>query len=62
MRDKESGGMDKALERHLDSDGKNCEGVEKRLGRDYGAMEGRRHSSKRGSKKKRSASSGRRGY
>ena len=62
MRDKESGGMDKAIDRHLDSDGRNSEGVERRLGRDYEPMS-RSHkgSSKRGKKSKRSAASKRRG-
>lgn len=61
MRDKESGGMDKGLERHLDSDGQNCEGVEKRLGRNYEPMH-RGRGRGRAVKSKRNHSSGRRGY
>ena len=65
MREKYSdrGGMEGALDRHLDSDGHNCEGVEKRLGRDYEPMTPRRGKHREiGGKRKRNASSGRRGY
>ena len=55
--EKSERGMDKALERSLDSDGRNSEGVEKRLGRNYSPMgKGRKTSGK-----KRVAASGRRG-
>lgn len=60
MRDKESG-MDKAMERHLDSDGANCEGVEKRLGRDYEPMSRTRKKGYGRSKSRRNPTS-RRGY
>ena len=55
--EKSERGMDKALERSLDSDGRNSEGIEKRLGRNYAPMsKGRKTSGK-----KRVAASGRRG-
>ncbi len=60
MRDKESGGMDKGLERHLDSDGQNRSGVESKLGRNYVLKGGGRRGHSRGKKSQRS-SGGRRG-
>ena len=53
--EKSERGMDGALERSLDSAGRNSEGVEKRLGRDDAPMSrGRKNG---GRKSKRSASS-----
>jgi hypothetical protein len=43
MRENKSdrGGVDGALDRSLDSDGRNSDGVEKRLGRNYSGMKSR---------------------
>lgn len=53
------GGVEGAMDRHLDSDGRNCEGVEKRLGRKYEAMTPRRKKDLRGQKRRRHAGGGR---